>query len=165
MEDKFEVLEELYQKEYRRLYEMAYNELHDECDAEDVVTEVVMTIMRHRVWWEKQNENVRVQYAVKTCEKVCEEFSLRRNKILKVESKEDKSKKGIDIEFEKKLLENENLVEVFECLKEKDREIFTARYIEGQSVKAIAARHNTSENNISKRLSRGRKVLKECFRK
>lgn len=161
MEEKCALLEELYQKEYEHLYEMAYNELHDEYDAEDVVTEVIMTIMQHKIWWEKQNEQVRTQYAIKTCEKVCKEFCIKRNKISKVEFKEDKSKKGMDVEFEKKLLEQENLMALFECLKETDKDIFTARYIEGQSIKTIAGRYKTSENNISKRLSRGRKVIKE----
>lgn len=161
MEEKFELLEELYQKEYKHLYEMAYNELHDEYDAEDAVTEVMMTIMQHRIWWEKQNEQVRTQYAMKTCEKVCQKICLKREKLCKVEFKENKSKRGMDIEFENKLLEHENLLKLFECLKEGDKDIFIARYIEGQSVKAIASRYNTSENNISKRLSRGRKVIKD----
>ncbi len=155
------LLEELYQKEHKNLFEMAYNELHDEYDAEDVAAEVLVYILRHRVWWEKQNESVRLEYARKTCERICSEFCQKRSRVNQVEFHESKPKKGIDTEFERGLLENENLLELFDCLKEADKEIFIARYIEGRSVKSIAAQHNTAENNISKRLSRGRKLLKE----
>ncbi len=161
--EEYKLLEELYQKEYGRLYDMALNLLHDEYDAEDALTEVMMSIMGHKVWWEKQNENVRLDYAEKICKKACQKIISERGAVHKVEFVDNKPKKGMDIEFELKLLEHENLIELFGHLREIDREIFTARYIERKSVKDIAATMETSENNISKHLSRGRKELKKLF--
>lgn len=161
--EEYKLLEELYQEEYKQLYDMAFNLLHDEYDAEDAVTEVVMTIIGHKVWWEKQNKNIRLEYAEKICKKECQKIISERNAAQKVEFVDNKPKKGMDIEFELKLLEQENLTELFGHLKEIDREIFAARYIEHKSVKDIAVTMETSENNISKHLSRGRKELKKLL--
>lgn len=49
----------------------------------------------------------------------------------------------------------------FECLNERDRLIFYKRYVEEMPVGSIAMCFNMTEENVSQRLSRGRKKIQK----
>ncbi|GAA0083558.1 sigma-70 family RNA polymerase sigma factor [Clostridium sporogenes] len=69
-----------------------------------------------------------------------------------------------DTSIENDFILNENKEEIFEAInymKKKDREIFIRRYFLDEKVENIANAFGVNRNLIDKRLSRGRKFLKE----
>ena len=63
MEDFAGLLESLYRNEYVNLFDEAVRILGDYYLAEDVVEEVFLTILKHRIWWSVQKDNIRVKDA------------------------------------------------------------------------------------------------------
>ncbi|CEN24393.1 sigma-70 family RNA polymerase sigma factor [Paraclostridium sordellii] len=59
---------------------------------------------------------------------------------------------------------NEDIEEILCYLNSKDKELFIKYYIEGYQLSDIATENKTSVTNLHKRLSRGRKKIKENFK-
>lgn len=157
--DEFvKLLEELYQKKYSELYRRAYEMLGDRYAAEDAVEEVFVTIMGHQVWWTKQNENVRFEYVVRTCETVCCKILEEREKVRLIEY-EEKTPENDDGRMELGVEQGVEVSGYLDKLSELDKAIFEERYFENHTVKEIAQHNNMSENNVSKHLARGKEKM------
>lgn len=71
----------------------------------------------------------------------------------------------IDTELMKSEIE-EDVKEILSYLNERDRELFTKHYLEGEDLESIAIKTNTKVSNLYNRLSRGRnKIRKACANK
>lgn len=160
--DKFpEMLEELYRNEYYRLYMKAVNELGDFFLAEDAVEEVFVAIIRHNRWWSGLGERDRIKYAEKICISICREFMRKREKIRLVAYRDDvEERENSQISAQVRMVERDAMLRCLEKLNDLDQEIFIEKYFDGLSIKSIAGIHNMTESAVAKRLSRGRKKLK-----
>ncbi len=164
--DKFpKMLEELYRNEYYRLYMKAVNELGDFFLAEDVVEEVFVAIIRHNRWWSGLPEKDRIKYAEKICSSICREFLRKREKVRLVAYKDDvEERENNQISAQVRMLEREAMLKYLENLDGVDQDIFVEKYFDGLSIKSIASIHNMTESTVAKRLSRGRKKLKNYIK-
>lgn len=164
MENDFiQMLEELYQKKYTDIYQKAYEMLGDVYAAEDVAEEVFIAVISHQVWWAKQNERVRFEYVMQTCEKLCRKLLDNREQVRLIEYEEKISEgEGDGMETVVQGLEVKGYLE---NLSELDRKIFEERYYNNRTIKEIACLNNMSENNVSKHLSRGREKMFENIKK
>lgn len=158
------MLEKLYEEKYLEIYRMAYERLGDAFAAEDVVEEVFITIMGHQVWWAKQNENVRLEYVMRTCESLCCKIIEDREKVRFIEY-EEKTPENEDGIMELSVEQGIEVSEYLDELNDLDRKLFGERYYENHSVKEIAHMNNMTENNVSKRLARGRNKMHEFAKK
>lgn len=157
--DFVQLLEKLYREQYTQIYRKAYELLGDAFAAEDATEEVFVAIIGHQVWWTKQNESIRLDYVMKTCESVCCKMVENREKVRFIEY-EEKTPENQDGRMEKQVEQSMEVSEYLENLSELDRKIFEERYYGNHTVKEIAFMNNMSENNVSKHLSRGKdKIL------
>lgn len=68
----------------------------------------------------------------------------------------------IDAELMKSEIKEE-INEILSHLNEKDREIFTKYYLEGENLESIAIKTNTNVSNLYNRLSRGRNKIRKSM--
>lgn len=59
----------------------------------------------------------------------------------------------------------EGINDILSCLNEKDKELFLKYYIEGYELSEIAKENKTNITNLHSRLSRGRKKVRENFKR
>lgn len=163
--DEFiKMLEELYREKYSEIYRKAYERLGDTFAAEDAVEEVFVAIIGHQVWWSKQNENVRVDYVMRTCENICTKMLDSRERVRFIEY-EEKTPENDDGRMELSVEMGIEVSEYLDELNDLDRKLFGERYYENHSVKEIAHMNNMTENNVSKHLARGRDKMHEFAKK
>lgn len=159
-----QLLEMLYRERYSQIYRSAYERLGDAFAAEDAVEEVFIAIISHQVWWTKQNESVRFDYVMKTCESVCHKMIENREKIRFIEY-EEKTVENEDGRMEKQVEQSMEALEYLENLSELDKKIFEERYYGDCTVKEIAHLNDMSENNVSKHLSKGKNKILGSIKK
>lgn len=157
-------LEKFYRQKYDGLFRIAKTLLGDVYLAEDAVEETVLRIISHYRWWMKLSEPNRLMYAQNICRNVCEEFLKKKNKYLWLEFDEEMGEGYIEKELER-LFELEVLRYGLGFLHKEDRKIVFEKYYLGWNNKKIARMHNTTENNISKRLQRGRELIRKIIKK
>ncbi|MGN0373931.1 MAG: RNA polymerase sigma factor [Butyrivibrio sp.] len=162
MEDFAGLLESLYRNEYVNLFDEAVRILGDYYLAEDVVEEVFLTILKHRVWWSVQKDNIRVKYARDICRIICLDLLKCRDGTRLIEFREDVPSDEENV-ITTSVIERDNINTYLSPLNETDRKIFEYRYCYGMSVKEIAGICGISENNVSQHLSRGRKKIKHLL--
>lgn len=68
----------------------------------------------------------------------------------------------IDTELMKSEIKEE-INEILSHLNEKDRELFTKHYLEGENLESIATKTNTNVSNLYNRLSRGRNKIRKSM--
>lgn len=68
----------------------------------------------------------------------------------------------IDAELMKSEIKEE-INEILSHLNEKDRELFTKHYLEGENLESIAIKTNTNVSNLYNRLSRGRNKIRKSM--
>lgn len=131
------------------IYRTAYQNLMNTADAEDVVQDVFIRLLRHRKKRFADKEHLRAWLLRVTINRSRDyrRFVLRRKETEIPESLETHT-------------ETESLLEEIEELPEEDRTIVYLHYYEGYSIKEIAKIMGKNSNTVSSKLTRARKKLK-----
>lgn len=156
-----ELMGHLYVECKMELYETALEAVKDTYLAEDIVDDVFLHIIYHHRWWKDQKYEVRKKYADTICAMLCKRYQKDQSKI-KAYSYSDEVlfTKALTTSCYTKYVESEVIRQLLKALKVADRDIFKKRYFNELPVHKIAEETNMSENNVSQRLARGRKLLR-----
>lgn len=159
-EDKRKV-EKLYEKYNRLMYVVAFNVLKHSEDAEDVVIEAWEKIISHL---DKINEidcQETKSFLVIITERAAIDLYRKNKKRGTIAFALSEYENSPFFATTEKAFENVELYHVIRSIPKKYSEILILHYIYGMTGREIAKLFNLKEDAVMKRLSRGRKMLKE----
>ena len=150
----------LYEKYHKLFYKVAYDILHKHQDAEDALQISLEIIYRYFYKIKDEIEKKCVGYMIVIIRNESIDLFNTRKKILVANEDVMDRKHFMQRENENGFLKNQELKEAIKKLDDKYRDILLLKYIYGYSMKEIAKMLKITETNVSTRLERGRKQLK-----
>ncbi len=153
--------DELFEKYSDVVYRVAFMSCGDRCEAEDIVQEVFVRYLKRRPEFEN-DEHAKawfIRVAV-NCTRSWQTSSWKR-KVVSVEEYYDSENEPSAV-FDS---EESELFEVIRSLPQKYSIVIYLRYYEEYAVSDIAKMLHTTAGNVSSRLSRAKKLLKEQLSK
>jgi RNA polymerase sigma-70 factor, ECF subfamily len=158
-----EQIEEYFRKYYACVYRAAFSQVKSHGDAEDVLQEVFIRLLRYQPDFESSEHEK--AWIIRTTLNLCKDLQ---------KSKWNSTTVGIDkiVEtdlqkscFTHKLMEEDNLLQVVLSLPEKYRNCLFFFYYEDYSIKELASLLGMTENTVKTNLKRGREILKDTIGK
>ena len=150
----------LYEKYHKLFYKVAYDILHNHQDAEDALQISLEIIYRYFYKIKDEIEKKCVGYMIVIIRNESIDLFNTRKKILVANEDVMDRKHFMQRENENRFLKNQELKEAIKKLDDKYRDILLLKYVYGYSMKEIAKMLKITETNVSTRLERGRKQLK-----
>lgn len=159
-----EALQQTIETYFSTLYKIAFLQLKNAEDAEDVVQEVFFRYMKSDVVFENREHEKAwfIKVTLNCCRKIWNSAWFRHRGILPEDLKLDRAALGE--ETEENYLKDERSRELLQAvwkLPDKYREVIHLFYYEELSVKEIAEIVGKKESTITSRLTRGRNILKK----
>ena len=142
------------------IYKVAYDILHNHQDAEDALQISLEIIYRYFYKIKDEIEKKCVGYMIVIIRNESIDLFNTRKKILVANEDVMDRKHFMQRENENGFLKNQELKEAIKKLDDKYRDILLLKYVYGYSMKEIAKMLKITETNVSTRLERGRKQLK-----
>lgn len=128
--------------------------------AEDISSEIFYKITEHSEWFFKLDRIKQKDYVEKTKDKVFAKYQKEWEQSYSVKFDEDLHGKYYNNKDRILFMEEESARSNFNCLSPAEKRVAEMRYIENKSISQIAKDENTTENAVSKRLSRARNKIK-----
>ena len=156
-----ERLEQIFRDYYQMIYRVAFSQVKNHADAEDITQEVFLKIIRHDMRYQSM-EHERA-WIVRVTINLCRDL---------LKSKWHKTSVGMEEVSEAQRGSCENFTEIQDDmmwavlqLPEKYRNCLYLFYYEDYSIKEIAQSLEMPENTVKTNLKRGRQALKEFLEK
>ncbi|MCM1087743.1 MAG: sigma-70 family RNA polymerase sigma factor [Muribaculaceae bacterium] len=156
-----QLFETYFKERYALVYRIAFMHMKDHADAEDVLQEVFLRLLKYQPQFEgSEHEKA---WFIRTTINICKDIikSKWRSTTISIEKIPECEKIYFQLPYMK---EDETLWAVLE-LPEKYRNCLYFFYYEGYSVKEIAGILKISENTVKTNLKRGREALKSVLEK
>ncbi|MCM1143929.1 MAG: sigma-70 family RNA polymerase sigma factor [Blautia sp.] len=156
-----QLFETYFKERYSLVYRIAFMHMKDHADAEDVLQEVFLRLLKYQPQFEgSEHEKA---WFIRTTINICKDMikSKWRSTTISMEKIPECEKIYFQLPYTK---EDETLWAVLE-LPEKYRNCLYFFYYEGYSIKEIAGILKISENTVKTNLKRGREALKSVLEK
>lgn len=135
------------------IYRIAYQNLLNSADAEDVVQDVFVKLLRQRDRTFRDEEHIKA-WLIRVAVNQCTDFRRKFRKI-KVEPLNDYEFGVTD--------ETDGVFDLISVLPEEDRSILYLYYYEGYTIREIAGILGKRQNTVNSRLTRARKKLRDIL--
>lgn len=149
LKDNKEKFEKAYDRYANQIYRIAFVYTQDQFTAQDIVQEVFL------IYWKKNksfvNEEHEKAWFIRITINQCHDH-YRKNKNIVVSDEVDKSVPNYKLS---------NLYEYLSLLPKKNRSVIILHYLEGYSLKEIAAMLHCSLSAVKMNISRGKEKLKK----
>lgn len=149
-----------YSRMYTKLYDDALWRLHDRETARDMVNNVFMEVLKHRIWWCAQKRAVQEKYVTAACERLCAAYLRRERRRFQIPYDEQK-RAGNDLQDGIARVElRESLDRCMALLEPDERLLLRKKYFENYSTVQLGRLIGISGANVLQRLARARKKLR-----
>ena len=155
-------IETCYRLYEQKMYYVAYRILNDEMQAEDAVQEAFIRLMKAKTYFEDPGSTDCKKYII----------TVIKNAALDTYKRNQRSNEILYFTDSSEEMENADtcdpygsseVEELMEKLPDKYHEVFKSIAVEGYSVKETGLRLGITEENVRKRYSRARKMLRDMY--
>lgn len=156
-----QIFETYFREWYSLAYRVAFMQMKDHADAEDIAQEVFVRLLKYQPQFESREHEK--AWFIRTTVNLCKDIikSKWRSTTVSIEKIPEQEKAYFSLPFAK---EDETLWAVME-LPEKYRDCLYFFYYEDYSIKEIAQILKVPENTVKTNLKRGREALKETLKR
>ena len=156
-----QIFETYFKEHYSLVYRVAFMQMKGHADAEDVLQEVFVRLLKYQPHFE--NSEHEKAWFIRTTINICKDIikSKWHSATVSIDKIQESEKSYFHLPYAR---EDETLWEILE-LPDKYRNCLYFFYYEGYSIKEIAQILKIPENTVKTNLRRGREMLKETLSK
>lgn len=157
----FNNMQEVYEYCKNQVYKKVFLTFPNKDTAEDITSDIFAEIAAHCEWFIRQDGKRQKEYFSGIYKKITQKHAEKERNEKLVEYKEAMYDELLANEDRLVFMEEDAARSNFNVLSDAEKRVAEKRFIGNKSVKQIAKEENTTENAVSKRLSRAKNKMKK----